>query len=336
MIRLVCVGLGGMGHYDWKSALDTGEFEAVAGVDLQAKARELFVQKTAAPVFGSLTEALEAVAADAVLVATPDRFHAPLTLVALDAGLDVICEKPMAETLADAAAMHFRARERERMVMIHHQLRWHPSHFRAHELISGGAIGDLRRVDFHFSVHSDVCLRGYRSQLPHLILQDLAIHHFDLIRYHTGQQCESMYVRDWPSPEPDLGITAATDAVALVQMTGPVTVGYTATVRELMDPSGYTCRATLHGSKGQLYLDDGEIRLQTRRGHAQGLSLKTLNPTPPEVETWASFAMALKTRVPALTDSGDNLHSLAMLFAAIESAESGQITKPVSDFTSLM
>ena len=54
-------------------------------------------------------------------------FHAPLTLVALDADLDVICEKPMAETLADAAAMNFRARERERMVMVHHQLRWHPS-----------------------------------------------------------------------------------------------------------------------------------------------------------------------------------------------------------------
>jgi len=46
VIRLLCVGLGGMGHHDWNAALDSGGFVAVAGVDLQEEARQVFAAKT--------------------------------------------------------------------------------------------------------------------------------------------------------------------------------------------------------------------------------------------------------------------------------------------------
>jgi predicted dehydrogenase len=321
-----------MGHHDWNAAIDCGGFVAVGGVDVDAGARASFTEKTGAPTFVNLDEALGGVQADAALVATPDRFHAPLTLRALDAGLDVICEKPMAESLADAARMHFSARDKGRMLMIHHQLRWHPLHHEARRRIAAGDIGRLRRIDFHFAVHSDVCLKGYRSQLPHLILQDLAIHHFDLIRYLSGQECDSLYVRDWPSPETGFDITAATDAIAILNMSGPVTVGYTASIRELLDPVGYICSAHLHGTEGELAIDHDTLRLQTRAGHASGAEPETIRPAAPDPGTWAAFAQALQTREPALTHSADNLNSLAMLFAATESAETGAIICPVKDW----
>ena len=332
MIRLLCVGLGGMGHHDWNAAIDCGGFTAVGGVDVDTGARSVFAEKTGAPTFTDLDQALDSVEADAALVATPDRFHAPLTLRALDAGLDVICEKPMAETLRDAARMHFSALEQDRMLMIHHQLRWHPTHHEARRRIAAGDIGRLRRIDFQFSVHSDVCLRGYRSQLPHLILQDLAVHHFDLIRYLSGQECDSLYVSDWPNPETGLDITAATDAVAILNMSGPVTVSYTASIRELLDPVGYTCTARIHGTEGELAVDRQQLRLQTRAGHADGGKPLTIDPPTPESDTWAAFARALQTREPALTHSADNLNSLSMLFAAMESAETGAVVHPATDW----
>jgi predicted dehydrogenase len=331
LIRLLCVGLGGMGHHDWNAAIDCGGFIAVGGVDVDTGARSVFAEKTGAPTFTDLDQALDSVEADAALVATPDRFHAPLTLRALDAGLDVICEKPMAETLRDAARMHFSALEQDRMLMIHHQLRWHPTHHEARRRIAAGDIGRLRRIDFQFSVHSDVCLRGYRSQLPHLILQDLAVHHFDLIRYLSGQECDSLYVSDWPNPETGLDITAATDAVAILNMSGPVTVSYTASIRELLDPVGYTCTARIHGTEGELAVDRQQLRLQTRAGHADGGKPQTIDPPTPEPDTWAAFARALQTREPALTHSADNLNSLSMLFAAMESAETGAVVHPATD-----
>jgi predicted dehydrogenase len=327
MIRLLCTGLGGMGHHDWNAALASGCFEPVGGVDPSEEARAVFAAKTGAPTFTDFDQALAAVQADAALVSTPDRFHAPLTLKALAAGLDVICEKPMAESLEDGRRMHEAAQKSGRMLMIHHQLRWHPMHHHARRLVQEGAIGTLRRIDFDMSVFSDVCLRGYRSQLPHLVLQDLAIHHFDLIRYLSGQQCLSLYVRDWPSLEEGLDISATTDACAILNFSGPVTATYRAGIRRLMDPVGYTCFARLCGSEGELVLADDQLRLHTRQAHADGQEPQLIPAQTPAVDTWSAFAQAIETRQPTLTHSGDNLKSLEMLFAAIRSSESNEIVQ---------
>ncbi|MBT4612902.1 MAG: Gfo/Idh/MocA family oxidoreductase [Gemmatimonadetes bacterium] len=328
MIRLLCVGLGGMGHHDWNAAVDCGGFEAVGGVDISAEARATFTEKTGAPTFTDWTDAIAHVEADAALISTPDRFHAPLALNAFDAGLDVICEKPMAENFADARRMHHAALEHGKMLMIHHQLRWHPTWFEARRQVSAGAIGTVRRVDFHFSVHSDVCLRGYRSELPHLVFQDLSIHHFDLIRYLVGSPCVSVYARDWVGDEPGLTIKAATDAVAILEFAGPVTASYTATVRELIDPVGYTCQARVHGTEGEILVGSDQVTVQTRAAHAAGTEAVVIAPDAPEVSTWAAFAQAIESREPTLTHSADNLQSLALMFAAMKSSETGQIVEP--------
>ena len=325
MIRLLCVGLGGMGHHDWNAALDSGKFQPVAGVDVTDPSRAAFTAKTGADTFDTLEAALAAVDADAALIATPDQFHAPLSIQALEAGLDVICEKPMAESLVDARRMHAAAQANGRMLMVHQQLRWHPMHNHARRLIEQGAIGAVRRLDFSMSVFSDVCLRGYRSKLPHLILQDLAIHHFDLIRYLTGQEAESLYVTAWPAVETGLAISAATDACAILTMSGPVTASYTASIRRLMDHDGYECAARIRGSDGELALRGGQLRLQTRAAHAAGQEPQVIAAQAPKVGTWQAFGDAIETRRPTLTRSADNLRSLEIIFAAMQSAETGQV-----------
>jgi predicted dehydrogenase len=330
VIRLLCVGLGGMGRHDWNSAIDCGGFTAVAGVDVSEEARTAFAEKTGAPTFTDMADALAAVEADAALISTPDKFHAPLTLAALDAGLDVICEKPMAESVEDAQRMHASAVERGRMLMIHHQLRWHPTWFEARRQVAAGAIGALRRIDHHFSVHSDVCVRGYRSQLRHLVFQDLSIHHFDLIRYLVDAPCVSVYAKDWIGDEPGLTIEAATDAIAILEFEGPVRASYTASVRELIDPVGYICQARVHGTEGELFIGQEQITLQTRAAHAEGTEPVIIKPEAPAVGTWAAFAQAIETRQPTLTHSGDNLQSLALMFAAMESSETGRVVVPIT------
>ncbi|MFC1525735.1 Gfo/Idh/MocA family protein [Candidatus Latescibacterota bacterium] len=325
MIRLLCIGLGGMGHHDWNAAIDCGGFEPVGGVDVKEDARKVFAEKAGAPTFETIEEALGRIEADAALVATPDHFHAPFAIAALEAGLDVITEKPMAESLEDGRRMHAAAETNGRMLMVHQQLRWHPLHYTARRLLDEGAIGSVRRVDFTMSVHSDVCLRGYRSHLPHLIFQDLAIHHLDLVRYLAGGECQSIYARDWPSIEAGLEIAATTDACAILEMTGPVTATYSSSIRRLMDHVGYACAARIAGSKGELVLGNDRITLQTRAGHAAGKEPRSIEPQAPEVGTWQAFARAIETREPTLTGSANNLKSLELLFAAIESAETGRV-----------
>jgi predicted dehydrogenase len=313
-----------MGGHDWRAARDTGEFVPVAGVDVDAGARDAFAGETGAPVFDDFGRALAEVPADAALVAAPDAFHAPFSIEAMEAGLDVICEKPMASTLDDARRMDAAARRLGRMLMIHHQLRWVPQYHHARRMIREGAIGVPRHVDLHMYVSSDVCFHGYRSTLPHLMLKDLGIHHFDLIRFVTGAECVSVYARSWASNEEGKAAATTTHAYAILEMTGPVTVCYRSGMRSITELTGYGCRIEVNGSRGALRVSDRALELQTHERFASQQPPEAVEARAPGRGTWQAFADAIRTREPALTDSADNLRSLELLYAAIESADTGR------------
>lgn len=335
MIRLLCVGLAGMGRSDRRNAVASGRFQPVAGVDVTDDARREFEQETGAPTFASLREALETVDADAALIATPDGFHAPYSIQALQAGLDVICEKPMATRMADARRMIRTAEENERMLMIHHQLRWYPNYALTRQLVDKGRVGALRQVEFEIRVRSKAAMRGYRAELDYYILRDLSIHHFDLMRHIAGTDCASIYARSWPSPERGADISTGTAAYAVVEMDGPVTVSYRADGRSIAPRTGYLCDYRVTGSKGLITFKDGELSLQTFADFDK--------ERPPRVFTeeeqkraarktcFEAFADSMKTRKPCWTDARENIKSLAMLFAAIKSARTGRVVRPRTD-----
>ena len=327
MIRLLCAGLGGMGYADWTSAAKVKGLKIVAGADVSEAARRRFEEETHCPSFADFSEALRTVAADAALVATPDAFHAPYSIAAMKAGLDVICEKPMAATLADARRMHRTAERLGRMLMIHHQLRWVPTYHHARAMIAKGAIGELRHVAFDMSVFSDVCLNGYRSKLPQLMLKDLGIHHLDLIRYLTGAACRSVYARSWISNEERLGIPTTTHVNAILELDGPITACYRSTMRAIREQTGYGCRAELTGSKGVLTVTGDAIELQTFRGYREKQAPQSITPKASSGSPWPDFARAIQTRRPTLTASGDNLKSVELMYAAIASAKTGKVVR---------
>ena len=325
IIRLLCVGLGGMGHSDWSRAAKVKDFRIVAGVDVDDSAREQFEEKTGCPTFTSISEALTKVPADAALIAVPDEFHAPFSIQAMESGLDVICEKPMAGTLEEAHKMHHVSERLGRMLMVHHQLRWAPGYSHARQLIHDGVIGTLRHLEFDMYIYSDACLQGYRSRLPQLMLQDLGIHHFDLIRFITGEECKSVFARSWNSNEDHVIVPATTNVYAILEMTGPVTASYRSDMRSITEQTGYGCRVAVTGSKGVLTIAKEGLSLQTYDGFAAKRPLKKIEPEKTGCGPMEAFARAIQTRKPTLTASGDNLKSLEIVFAAIESVKTGRV-----------
>ena len=94
---------------------------------------------------------------DAVVVSVPDDLHAPVARAALDAGLHVCCEKPLARTAADARAMHDAATARGRLAMTYFTYRWLPHYRLARALVRGDAragvaprVGRVRQVHVRF------------------------------------------------------------------------------------------------------------------------------------------------------------------------------------------
>lgn len=83
---------------------------------------------------------------DLVCIATPTDTHAEMALAALDAGANVLCEKPTAMNAAEATAMRDRAAELGRIGVLGHELRFNPNRRKIAELIASGAIGEVRHV----------------------------------------------------------------------------------------------------------------------------------------------------------------------------------------------
>jgi predicted dehydrogenase len=94
--------------------------------------------------WASLDEALDDERVDAVVLATPASTHVALALSALEAGRDVLVEKPLAETSADAEKLCDVAADRGRVLMVGHTFLYSPPVLRLKELVTGGDLGAIQ------------------------------------------------------------------------------------------------------------------------------------------------------------------------------------------------
>lgn len=95
-------------------------------------------------------EALRPDRVDAVVIVTPNFLHFPVAKAALEAGFDVICEKPMTTTLEDAEALASLVESTGRNFFLTHTYTGYPMVRQAREMIAAGEIGKLRRVEVEY------------------------------------------------------------------------------------------------------------------------------------------------------------------------------------------
>jgi predicted dehydrogenase len=143
--RLRCgvIGVGmGKGHIKGYQSHESAEVVAVADVD----AARLKEAADSFNVPGRYTDALKMLQAeklDVVSVATPNKFHMPLTLAALDAGCHVLCEKPMAMNAREAKRMLQAAKRARRRLMINFSFRFTEQAQALKRQVDAGMFGDF-------------------------------------------------------------------------------------------------------------------------------------------------------------------------------------------------
>lgn len=101
---------------------------------------------------------------DAVYVSLPNALHREWTLAALDAGLHVLCEKPMALDVAEAREMFRRSAQRGRVLLEAFMYRAHPQTKLLFETVAGGAIGEVRLIRANFTFHREASREDARFQ----------------------------------------------------------------------------------------------------------------------------------------------------------------------------
>jgi predicted dehydrogenase len=155
-INTAVIGLGTRGSWLFEMALHrTGEKNDVAVVALcdvyQARLSKAAKKAPEAKQYTHHQELLERKDIDAVLIATPDHWHAPITTMALDGGRDVYCEKPMTHTLEEAAQVVAKVRDTKRVMQIGVQaLSWNRWH-KIRDMVQAGALGKVVAVQGTYS-----------------------------------------------------------------------------------------------------------------------------------------------------------------------------------------
>ena len=120
------------------------DVEIVAVADLNKAAAQATADRWDIPhAFGDAEEMLKAMEPDLVSVCTPNIAHKPMTLLALEHGANVICEKPVAIRYQDALEMYGTAERVGKHLIACQTMRYYPEHMVAKDIVKSGSLGEI-------------------------------------------------------------------------------------------------------------------------------------------------------------------------------------------------
>lgn len=225
---------------------------------------------------------------DVLSIAAPPHLHREMVVAAFQAGLNVLCEKPMALNAQEARQMVDQWRQAGMTAMIDHEFRYLPAHLRFGELIRAGEIGELRRlvIRVHESWRADPTLKwNWWSDLARGggLLGAMGSHYFDAVRHWFGAPTRvwgklSVCIRHRQQGEGERcrAVTADDAFIAVFDLVDGAEVLFDFTA--LADPATGS-RITAVGSEGTLVIVDGRTVLGPRgRGNLQPLEWKEAQP----------------------------------------------------------
>lgn len=152
-VRVGLIGCGGQGSGDWRNFLAQPDVSPVAVCDVYDPFRDRAAQMAKEKVaqYKDFRRMLERTDVDAVIVATPDHWHALLTIMACKAGKDVYVEKPLSHSLREGRVMVDTARKYNRVVQVGAQQRSGEHYMKAVGLIRDGTIGAVHSVSAYWT-----------------------------------------------------------------------------------------------------------------------------------------------------------------------------------------
>ena len=330
-IRLVQVGMGGWGR-NWATNViqQSEDVELVACVDMDAgmlvRAQQL-LDLSPERYFPTLESALAVVEADAVLITASLPAHVPIALEALKAGKHVLLEKPFAPTIAEAQQVVKTAAQCNRMLMISQNYRFFPAVRAVKALVREGELGSIGTVSIDFRRYKNSVLpqdQGY-YQVWQPLLVDMAIHHFDLMRVVLGQEPSQISCQAW-NPSWSKFVDPAA-AAATITFDGGAVVSYRGS---WVSPGPKTCWSgewhmecsggeIVWTSRDETAADRVTIRPLGKRARSVTLPALAVTDRRGSLE---AFVQAVETGQEPESSGRDNLHSLALMYAAVESVTS--------------
>ena len=250
MVRVLHVGVGIRGGHWVDFVRQHPDFQTVGYVDVDPAALERVTARgQGAEAYTDLARALDRTDAEVAIIASPTAHHAEHARLAMRAGLTAFVEKPFAENVRAAQDLLDVSRETGRAVMVAENYRYRPAERTVRKLIAEGAVGAIDNATLVDRRHMPSHTEGpWLARIEYPQLQEIAIHHFDSLRYMLAERPVSMTVRAWNPPPSDYAHGASTAALiefdaARAQYLGTMTSGR------------FAFSLTLEGESGEIWTD---------------------------------------------------------------------------------
>ena len=248
------VGVGEMGKRHAENLRrNVPEARLIAIADVSAeRARQVATELEIERSYGSLEAMLENKEIEAVLIATPDKFHAEAVGLAARAGKDVLCEKPLALNLPDAQGALDAVAKAGRRLQVGFMRRYDPAYAAAMQRIEAGEIG----VPVIFkSVGRDKDqppLAAYESNVNGMLFYTNTIHDFDLARWLMRDEVSGVHAYTTSAIRPE--VTKYGDVVASV-VNLQYKQGAIGNIESYAQAVyGYDVRTEIVGSQGSIFV----------------------------------------------------------------------------------
>ena len=196
-LRIAIMGTGYIAHTHARAIRNTPGAELVAVANHRAESLAAFAEEFAvARRYADVRSLLAAGGLDALVICTPNYLHAPQAIAALEAGVHVMVEKPMAMSVAEAEQMCQAAARSGARLMVAHCWRFDPEVRWLRQQVVAGRLGPIVRTK-SYGVHAMWGPAGWFTQRPLAgggALVDMGVHAIDTTRYLLGDpQPRSVY-----------------------------------------------------------------------------------------------------------------------------------------------
>ncbi|TVR61143.1 MAG: inositol 2-dehydrogenase [Spirochaetaceae bacterium] len=245
-IRTLVLGGGRIGELHARNVLTyVPKMQLVAVVDpMPTASLRLLCADSNTPVVAEATDYLRN--ADAVIVATPTVMHEGHVTKALEAGLHVMCEKPLAGDLAAANRMLTAASSSGKVLQVGFNRRFDRNFMALRDAVVNGSVGTVESLRI---TSRDPAPPGIEYiQKSGGLFMDMSIHDFDMARFLTGDEVVSVYAKGACLVDDEIGRNGDIDTAVITLTFAGGALGVIENSRRAT--YGYDQRAGVHGSRG--------------------------------------------------------------------------------------
>jgi predicted dehydrogenase len=335
-LRYVLIGVGGWGEH-WRTQVlprlkTLGLAEAIAAVDMNPEAlgrAKSTLDLTDAQLYSDAAKAVAETRPDFVIIVVPPAHHETMVNIALENKCHILSEKPISDTMDACARIYRNVKDAGAKMAVTMSHRFDQDKQSLERAVKSGAYGPLNYVIHRFT-HNCRAFGSwgeFRHKIPDTLLVEGTVHHFDCLRALAGSNAKTVYAVTWNPPWGEY----AGDSTALItiEMENGVKCFYEGAKANASTLNGWTndyIRAECR---------DGSLELNRRilRVYRGGpWDVPTCEELPLQNQSaWTNawlaelFCKWLSGGDPPPNNLDDNIHCAGLLFAAIESAHTGQI-----------